>query len=297
MKRLLSFFIFSLILSLSPLAQAGWIEDGSFGPNDQIWLDDKIKPVSDGATVYPWIYTFSHKISIQNMGYVYKNYIVDLQTGYMAQLPGKTQMLTLNTRETYIDEVESKWEVDSEGLNAWTYAAYLWHNKEKVERQKPVIMPAELQKNLTDRNSRWEENNNQWLSVFEKENGQKAFIQTDSIIFFNEPDASLPGVQVFIRWEEVKNDKLMITYSLERYSLANRTRTFIARWSYDNQHNAIETMELPVKTVYPARVPDETTSVATATYLYDLFHNKKARTLTELPDNTLELVDYKWFTF
>lgn len=277
MKRLLSCFLFALILAVSPTSYAGWIDAGSYGGDDQILLDDAIKPVANVKTVYPNVYKISYKISMQGNGYVYTNFLVDIQSGKSCPLPGKTEMLTVSDRSVYANDVESIWDQDPSGLNHWTFAAYLLKNKKKIDGQKPYPIADALKSGLEDRTPRWTVRDDGWLQVYEKSNGNKAWIQTKSVELAPEDRKSnLPSLQVLIRRETMRGTESEITYSIERYNPDLHTRSIIRMWKDNPKGTGVIDKELPVKTILPALVPNDDSTIAAAAYFYEILHSKSA---------------------
>ena len=275
MNRYLSYFLFALILSFSSTSYAGWVDAGSYGGEDQILLDDKIKPVADLKTIYPNIYTVSYKISMQGHGYVYTNFLVDIESGKSCPLPGRTEMLTLSDNSIYQNDIESVWEQDPSGLNHWTFAAYLWKNKKKIDGQKPYAIAENLKSGLTDRTPKWAVRGDGWIQVYEKSTGNKAWIQTKSVeVAPDNRKSILPSLQVLIRREVMRGTEPEITYSLERYDPDQHTRTILRVWQDKPKGKGVIDKELPVKTTLPAQVPNDDSAIATTAYFYDILHSK-----------------------
>jgi len=270
--------LFLLLFSLvSPLAHAGWIPAGSYGGDEVILLDDRIKPVADeNKKIIPNLYTLSYKISLRgNNGYVYTNFLVDLESEKACPLPGKTEMLTLSNRNIYQNDVDSQWRTDALGLNHLSFAAYLWKNQAKIDNGKPYLSSGEILAGLKDRAPTKQVNDKGWLQVYDRANNAKAWIQTRSITIVQESRQSLPSLQVLVRREEQRGEQTQITYALENYYPSDHQKLILHLWQ-ETAGKATE-KELPVKTLLPILVPNEDTAIASAAYLHDLLQNRPAQ--------------------
>lgn len=298
MKRFLVFALFAFFLSFSSVSHAGWISAGSYGGDDEILLDDAIQPVGKSKDqIYPDVYTLSYKISMQGNGYVYTNYLIDLQSGKSCPLPGKTEMLTLSNRNTYYNDVDSIWTFDSSGLNHATFAAYLWKNESKLAKKKPYVISQELQAGLSDRTAKWAPDSQGWLKVFEKSNGSKAWIQTKSIqIAMEDKKSTLPSIEMLIRYENFRGTRSEVTYALETFNPDKHLLTIAHQWEVRST-GTLADKELPLKNVIPALVPDDHSAVATAGYIYDILHRESQKTTVDLPSTDPKKIPADWFQF
>lgn len=298
MKRFLVFTFFAIFLSFSSVSHAGWISAGSYGGDDEILLDDAIQPVGTSKDqVYPDVYTLSYKISMQSNGYVYTNYLIDLQTGQSCPLPGKTEMLTLSNRNIYYNDVDSVWTFDSSGLNHATFAAYLWKNESKIAKKKPYIISQDLQPALNDRTAKWTPDSQGWLQAYEKSNGNKAWIQTKSIqIALEDKKSVLPAIQMLIRYETFRGTKSEITYALETFNPDKHLLTIAHQWEVRST-GTLADKELPIKNVLPALVPDDHSTIATAGYFYDILNRESQKVTVGLPDTDPKKIPTDWFKF
>lgn len=298
MKRLLVFTFFAIFLSFSSVSHAGWISAGSYGGDDEILLDDSIQPAGQSKDqAYPNVYTLSYKISMQGNGYVYTNYLIDIESGQSCPLPGKTEMLTLSNRNVYYNDVDSVWTFDSAGLNHATFAAYLWKNESKLAKKKPYVIAQDLQGGLNDRTPKWTTDSQGWLQVYEKSNGNKAWIQTKSIqITMEDKKALLPSIKMLIRYETFRGTKSEITYALETFNPDKHLLTLTYQWEVRNTGTLVE-KELPLKNVLPALVPDDHSAIATAGYFYDILNRKTQKTTVGLPNTDPKKIPTDWFKF
>jgi|GEM_PF-1806298 hypothetical protein len=286
--------LFLLLFSLaSPLAHAGWIPAGSYGGDEVILLDDRVRPVADeNKKIIPNLYTLSYKISLRgNNGYVYTNFLVDLESEKVCPLPGKTEMLTLSNRNIYQNDVDSQWRTDALGLNHLSFAAYLWKNQTKIDNGKPYLSSGEILAALKDRTPTKQVNEKGWLQVYDKSNHTKAWIQTRSIRIVQESRQSLPSLQVLVRREEQRGDQTQITYALENYYPSDHQKLIRHLWQ-ETAGKATE-KELPVKTLLPILIPNEDTAIASAAYLHDLLQNRSAKA-ERFSDNSIPA---EWLNF
>lgn len=298
MKRFLVFAFFVFVLSFSSVSHAGWISAGSYGGDDEILLNDAIQPVGKSKDqIYPNVYTLSYKISMQGNGYVYTNYLIDLQSGQSCPLPGKTEMLTLSNRNIYYNDVDSVWTSDSFGPNHATFAAYLWKNESKIAKKKPSLLSQDLQSGLDNRTLKRASNSQGWLQVYEKPNGNKAWIQTKSIqISMEEKKSFLPAIEMLIRYETFRGTQSEITYALETFNPDKHLRTITYQWKVQNTGTLTE-KELPLKNVLPALVPDDYSAIATAGYFYDILNRTSLKITVGLPTTDPKKLPADWFQF
>lgn len=300
MKRFLAILTTLLFLSIPGIMHAGWMDAGSFGGKDFIFLDDKIKPVGKSKKdIYPHVYTLSYRVSMQDNGYVYSNFLIDLQSGKICPLPGKTEMSTVSNHNVYVNEVKSIWEFDGSGMNHWTFAAYLWKNHNKIDKTSPYILSTDLQRGLEeDRTPRWKPSSTGWLQAYNKSNGSKAWIQTKSIVFTQENSQEpLPSVELLVRYATYQETSLEVTYSFERYNPNTRLRTILYQWQEVGPEKTLRTKQLPIKTTLPVYVPNDYTTIATTAFIYDLLYARSFHLSKEFPpfDNTQLLKS--WFAF
>ena len=274
MKRFLIAGFLLLSLSLTPTAQAGWVDAGSWGEDETIWLDDKIKPVADkDNNLIPYLYTLSYKTDMQTHGYTYTNYLFDLQTGQLLPLPGKTEMLTLSNRNIYPSEVESIWKQDLPGSNQWIFSAYLWKQGEKINKTKPYTMSPTLPEVSKNRAPMWSPDAKGWLQVYDKANGEKAWIHTTTIEIAYEPQSSLPSVQILVRREEKRLGEVYTSYSLEQYNPLIKVRTVMANWEIINNQLAPIPMKEPF--LVSAAMPTDQTIIPTAAFAHEIQTGRK----------------------
>lgn len=274
MRRLIIGISFLLLLSLSSTAFAGWVNAGSWGEDETIWLDDKIKPVADhGNKIVPYLFTLSYRTDMQTHGYTYTNFLFDLQSGQLLPLPGKTEMLTLSNRNIYPSEVESIWKEELPGANQWIFSAYLWKHWNKITKTKPYVMNASLPEVPKNRSPKWTPNSKGWLQVYDKENGEKAWIHTNSIEIAYESQSSLPSIQILVRREEKRAGASYISYSLEQYNPLLKIRTVMASWEFaDNKLTPI-----PMKNTFilSAAMPTDQTIIPTAAFTHEILTDRK----------------------
>ena len=263
-----------LSLSLAPTAQAGWVDAGSWGEDETIWLDDKIKPVADkDNNVIPYLYTLSYKTDMQTYGYTYTNYLFDLQTGQMLPLPGKTEMLTLSNRNIYPSEVESIWKQDLPGSNQWIFSAYLWQHWDKITKAKPYVMSPTLPEVSKNRTPMWSPDAKGWLQVYDKANGEKAWIHTNTIEIAYDPQSSLPSIQLLVRREERRLNEAYISYSVEQYNPLMKIRTVVANWEMKN--NQLTSIPMKEPFLVSAAMPTDQTIIPTAAFVHEIQTGRK----------------------
>ena len=274
MKRFIIAGLLLLSLSLAPTAQAGWVDAGSWGEDETIWLDDKIKPVADkDNNVIPYLYTLSYKTDMQTYGYTYTNYLFDLQTGQMLPLPGKTEMLTLSNRNIYPSEVESIWKQDLPGSNQWIFSAYLWQHWDKITKAKPYVMSPTLPEVSKNRTPMWSPDAKGWLQVYDKANGEKAWIHTNTIEIAHEPQSSLPSIQILVRREEKRLNEAYISYSVEQYNPLMKIRTVVANWEMKN--NQLTSIPMKEPFLVSAAMPTDQTIIPTAAFVHEIQTGRK----------------------
>ena len=274
MKHFIIAGLLLLSLSLAPTAQAGWVDAGSWGEDETIWLDDKIKPVADkDNNVIPYLYTLSYKTDMQTYGYTYTNYLFDLQTGQMLPLPGKTEMLTLSNRNIYPSEVESIWKQDLPGSNQWIFSAYLWQHWDKITKAKPYVMSPTLPEVSKNRTPMWSPDAKGWLQVYDKANGEKAWIHTNTIEIAHEPQSSLPSIQILVRREEKRLNEAYISYSVEQYNPLMKIRTVVANWEMKN--NQLTSIPMKEPFLVSAAMPTDQTIIPTAAFVHEIQTGRK----------------------
>ena len=274
MKHFIIAGLLLLSLSLAPTAQAGWVDAGSWGEDETIWLDDKIKPVADkDNNVIPYLYTLSYKTDMQTYGYTYTNYLFDLQTGQMLPLPGKTEMLTLSNRNIYPSEVESIWKQDLPGSNQWIFSAYLWQHWDKITKAKPYVMSPTLPEVSKNRTPMWSPDAKGWLQVYDKANGEQAWIHTNTIEIAHEPQSSLPSIQILVRREEKRLNEAYISYSVEQYNPLMKIRTVVANWEMKN--NQLTSIPMKEPFLVSAAMPTDQTIIPTAAFVHEIQTGRK----------------------
>ncbi|MBP9483850.1 MAG: hypothetical protein KBF19_03590 [Negativicutes bacterium] len=296
-KKIFPFLIAFLLCFIPTGLAKTWLDVGSMGSQDMIWMDPDIRPVAlpDGKTIVPNIYTSYYKTSLQDRGYLFTNSLIDLQSNKFFSLDSELQILGFGESKYQTFPADNfSWQTDRTGADGFLYMANLLKNKAKIDKKKPFKMTEE-QASLGDRAPEWPIDSNGWQQVYLQPNGNRAWIQTSSVQFSKGVGKLYPMVRVLVWRENIKADSDQSskrTLSYEQYDPNLRTRSPLMVWGIQ-PNSTITPLVFRTRTPYPVTVLSPDAAIATLAYAHGIVHLKENPVFFE-PQSSPQTFPNEW---
>lgn len=186
------------------------------------------------------------------------------------------------------------WQTDRTGADGFLYMANLLKNKAKIDKKKPFKM-TEAQANLGDRTPEWTVDENGWQQVYLQPNGNRAWIQTNSVQFSKGEGKLYPIVRVLVWRENVKaetGESNKRTLSYKQYAPNLRTRSPLMVWGIQ-QNNSVTPLVFRTRTPYSVTVLSPDAAIATLAYAHGIINMKENSNFFE-PQSSPKTFPAEW---